>query len=132
MLRRTSVVITTTGASGLTAVVTGEQADHRDAVTSHQIAVLLIRQCFDRRRVERPLTVLDRFGDRMLGDNGLAAPGRCGDENGFARIERGDRFDLETIEDEVVVEARRVAVHVRQRSLLRACAPGGEPRSGQR
>ena len=52
MLRRTSVVMTSTGASRLTNVVAGQQADVVPAVAADQIGVLLVGKGLERRGVE--------------------------------------------------------------------------------
>ena len=81
-------------------VVAREQADAVRAVRADEVAVLLVRERLQRGRVERLRPLGERPGDRVLGDEGLARPGRRGDEHRAARVERVERARLERVERE--------------------------------
>ncbi len=83
------------------AVVAREQADSVGAVAPHQVAVLLVRQGLDRRRVEDPAVVLGQHPvDGVLGHHGLAGSGRSGDQHRLPPVDGRDRLLLERVEDE--------------------------------
>ena len=84
-------------------VVAGEQPDVLRTEPRHEIVVLLVRQRLDRCRVERPIAVGDRDVDGVLGDDGLAAAGRRGDEHRLPLVERVEGAQLEVVERKAVV-----------------------------
>ncbi len=84
-------------------VVAGEQADVLRAEPGDEIVELLVRQRLDRRGVERSLAVGDRGVDGVLGDHGLAAARRRGDEHRLTVVERVEGAQLELVEREAVV-----------------------------
>ena len=100
MLRSTSVVITTIGASPLIELSPVSRPTCVVAVDRDEVAVLLVRQRLDRRRVERPPPVAERRLDPVLGHDRLAAAGRCRDDHVLTGVERVDRSVLERIEFE--------------------------------
>ena len=100
MLRRTSVVITTIGASPLTALSPVSRPTFVRAVHPHEVPVLLVRERLERRRVERLRPAGEREADRVLGDDRLARAGRRGDEHRLPGVERVERLALERIEGE--------------------------------
>ena len=81
-------------------VVAGEQADVGRAVDAHEVAVLLIRQRLQRRRVEGLAARLERRRDRVLGDERLARSGGRRDEHRPSGVERVEGAALERIERE--------------------------------
>ncbi len=85
MLRSTSVVITTTGASPLTVVSPVSRPTRSRPVLAHQVVVLLVAQRLDRRGVERLAALCQREVHRELADHRLARPGRRRDQNARAR-----------------------------------------------
>ena len=98
MLRSTSVVITTIGASPLIALSPVRSPTRSVAVRPHEVAVLLVRQRLQRRRVEGLRALRERARDRVLGDERLARPGRRRDEHGPALVERVERARLERVQ----------------------------------
>jgi hypothetical protein len=72
MLRSTSVVITTTGALAVDAVVAGEQADASAVVAADEVGVLLVGQRLDRRGVEALAALGQRQVHGVLADHRLA------------------------------------------------------------
>ena len=85
MLRRTSVVMTTTGASPLIAWSPVSSPTRSAPMARGEVVVLLVRQRLDRGGVEAPATVRQRQRDGVLGHHGLARPGRGGDQHDCAR-----------------------------------------------
>ncbi len=79
-----------------------EQPDLGLAVELDQIAVLLVRQRLDRCRVERSRPTPPGELDAVLGDDGLAAASRCGDDDMTLVVEGVERLDLEPVERERV------------------------------
>ena len=63
-----------------------------------EIAVLLVRERLDRRRVEGLGTLGEREVDGVLGDDGLARPGRGAHEDGLAVVEEVECVELEAVE----------------------------------
>ena len=59
----------------------------------------------------------------MLGDHGLARPGRGGDQHRSAGVEGGDRLDLEAVEGEVVAGPRHGPARTLRGRLRRARPP---------
>ena len=100
MLRSTSVVITTIGASPLIELSPVSRPTRSRAVRADEVAVLLVRQRLERRRVEGLAAARERALDRVLGDEGLARAGRRGDEHRTAGVERVERVALEVVERE--------------------------------
>ena len=86
---------------GVDCIVAREQADPRRADPFAQVAILLVRERLDRGRVERPLAFAQRPVDRMFGNDGLAATGRSGDEDGSSGIEVLDGLQLKAVKGEV-------------------------------
>ncbi len=84
-------------------VVAGQQADLLGAVAGHQVVVLLVRQGLDRRRVEGLASGRQGQVHRELADDGLARPGRGGDEHAAALLDLLAGPHLEVVEGEVVV-----------------------------
>ena len=82
--------------------VAGEQAD-LVAVDRAQIAIFLVGERLDRRRVDDAASPLKRFPDAELGDHGLAGAGWSRDHHGVAGEQRLDGLTLERIERERVV-----------------------------
>ena len=72
---------------GIDAGVTGQQANARLAEETLEVAEFLVREGFDRRRVESPLTTRQRGPDRMFRDEGLAGASWCRDENRRTLVE---------------------------------------------
>ena len=102
MLRSTSVVITTTRRVTVDGVVAGEQPDLAGAVARPQVPELLVRQRLQRGGVERPAAGAPGDLDAVLGDDGLAAARRRGDDDVVAGVERVERLELEVVEGERV------------------------------
>ena len=100
-------------------VVPGEQTDGVLAVDGDQVAVLLVRQRLDRRGVERSMPGGASHGDAVLGHHGLAAPGRRGDDDVLAAIERVERLGLEPVDRERVAGGQLGAVGRRRRRSSR-------------
>ena len=69
-------------------VVTGEQPDLSRPVAFAEVAELLVRQRLERRGVERSTALPPGGLDAVLGDDGLAAPGRRGHDDVVAGVER--------------------------------------------
>ena len=85
-------------------VVAGEQPDPVGPVATDQVCVLLVRQRFDRRGVEA-LAALGEGEVDELAHHGLARPGRCGDQDALAGLQRPTGGHLERIELELVLVA---------------------------
>ena len=96
MLRSTSVVITTIGASASMAL--SPVSSPTLPYCSREIPELLVGERLERGGVERPPTGLTGAVDAVLGDHGLAAAGRCGDDDVLAGVERLERIELEPVE----------------------------------
>ena len=100
MLRSTSVVITTIGASPLTELSPVSRPTRLGAVHPHEVAVLLVRQRLQRRGVEGLAAVGERPRHRVLGDHRLARAGGRGDEHVLTGVEGVERALLEGVERE--------------------------------
>ena len=118
-------------------VVAGEQPDLRLAVELDEVAVLLVRKRLDRCRVERPRATSSGELDAVLGDDRLAAAGRCGDDDVAAVVERVERLELEAVERERVPrqDLRSIGTYDHgvvylSRRRLRLCG-GDEPRTSR-
>ncbi len=109
-------------------VVAGEQADAADAVALAQVAELLVRQRLERRRVERPPAVAAGRLDAVLGDHGLAAPGRGGDDDVVAGVEGVERLELEVVERERVAADDLGPVGAAPVTLAQLCSVGARGR----
>jgi hypothetical protein len=81
MLRSTSVVMTTTGASPLTEESPVSSPTRSAPCRADEIVVLLVRQGLDRRRVEALAARWQGQVDGELADDGLAGTGRCRDQD---------------------------------------------------
>ena len=90
-------------------VVAGHQTDGVVAVPGTEVAELLIGECLDRCRVERPRLALEGPFDRMFGDDGLSRAGRGGDDHRVPPVEALDRPQLEAVELEVAGHAPTAA-----------------------
>jgi hypothetical protein len=98
-----------------------------------QLAVLLVRQRLDRRRVDHALAVSEGHGDGVLGTDGLPRRGVSGHQDRLAAIDARARGSLEAVEPErklaswqmgrVFSEQRSLAFcwgrHLANRQLLR-------------
>lgn len=84
------------------AVVAGEQADLGGAVALDEVAVLLVRQCLDRRGVEALPAAPQREVDGEFADDGLAGSGGSGDQDALARLQGAAGLQLEVVQREVV------------------------------
>ena len=98
MLRSTSVVITTTGASPLIALSPVSRPTLAGAVPVDQVVVLLVGQRLDRRGVEALAALGQRQVHRELADHRLAGPGRRADQHAAALLQRLARLVLERVE----------------------------------
>ncbi len=98
MLRSTSVVITTTGASPLIALSPVSRPTRSAPYAAHEVAVLLVRQRLQRCRVEGLRPGGQSAGDRVLRHERLARAGRRGDEHRTPRVERVERARLELVQ----------------------------------
>ena len=98
MLRSTSVVITTTGASPLIELSPVSRPTLPGAVPVDQVVVLLVRQRLDRRGVEALAALGQRQVHRELADHGLAGPGRRADQHAEAVLQRLAGLGLERVE----------------------------------
>ena len=81
--------------------IAGEQADVVGAVSSTEVAKLLVGQRLDGRGIEHALASLKHALDRMLGDHGLARTRWRRDQHTFAIVKRFDRLALEPVKWEV-------------------------------
>ena len=108
-------------------VVAGQQPDLDLAVELDEVAVLLVRQRLDRRRVERPRATSSGELDAVLGDDRLAAPGRCRDDDVPPVVEGVERLELEPIEREGVARQDR-PVGQRARPRCRTTSGTRRPR----
>ncbi len=80
-------------------VLAGDQADHFFAVLAHEVVIFLVAQGLERSRVENFDAVLQSPEDRVLGDHGLAAGGRCADQHAASSLlQLFDRLALERVE----------------------------------
>ena len=95
-------------------VVAGQQPDFAGAVAVGEVAELLVGQCLQRRRVEGPSSPPAHHLDAVLGDDRLAAAGRCGDDDVAASVDGVDGLELEA------VELERVSRHDRRARLAHA------------
>jgi hypothetical protein len=102
------VVITTTGASGLTALSPVSRPTWSAAVAAHEVGVLLVGERLDGGRVEGPPPLGQRPGHGVLGHHGLAGARRRGDQHVVTQVDGRDGLALEAVEDE-----RRRAVTLR-------------------
>ena len=89
--------------------VAGQEPDVLLAVGGDELAVLLVGEGLEGRRVEGLATRAQRTVHRVGRDERLARPGRRGDEDGMARVEGPERLLLELVEGEgqVGFERRR-------------------------
>src|SRR5690606_27886148 len=99
MLRRTSVVITTTGASPLIEL-SPVSSPTRSRPCRSTRSLYLVGQRLDGRRVEALAALREGKMDGELTDHGLAGPGRGADEHAAAILERLAGFTLEGVEVE--------------------------------
>ena len=95
MLRSTSVVMTTTGASPLIEESPVSRPTFVGAVPPHEVGVLLVGQGLDRRRVERLAPRRQGEVDGELADDGLAGPGGRRDEHAATGLHRLAGLHLE-------------------------------------
>ena len=90
-------------------VVTREQTDSVGTVPAHEIRVLLVRQRFDRRRVERLRSFVQRPLHGVLGHDGLPRGRGCGDQDRRTSVDCVERPLLEVVEVEAVTGEERGA-----------------------
>ena len=112
---------------GVDGVVPGQQPNVVDAVATHQIVKLLVRQGLDRGRVERLGTGAQRLIHSVLGHHRLARARWCCHQHGLTGIYSGESFELETIEGERHAVRRRGIREVVQGHALRHCSGGDGP-----
>ncbi|OQA08373.1 MAG: hypothetical protein BWY66_01018 [bacterium ADurb.Bin374] len=82
--------------------VAGEDAD-LVAVQPRKVAVFLVRERLDGRRVDDAPVGLENLLDEILGDEGLAGAGRRRKHERVAVFDLGDGLDLEIVEDVAAV-----------------------------
>lgn len=83
--------------------VSGDDADFGGIERLLEVAEFLVRERFDRRRVDGAGHVLLGESDRVLGYDRLACRGVCGDEDRVAHFHVIDGFLLERVELERVL-----------------------------
>ena len=103
------MVITTTGASPLIELSPVSSPTCGAPWSLHEVAVLLVRERLERRRVEDLAAVGPGLVDGVLGHQRLARPGGRGDQHALAGVERVEREPLEAVEREAApgFEGRR-------------------------
>ncbi len=122
MLRNTSVVMTTTGASPLMALSPVSSPTLAAPCRSDQVVVLLVGQRLDRRGVEALAALRQRQVHRELADHRLARAGRGADQHAAALLQRLARLVLERVQLEGELAAnsvsagRRAACSARRRA----------------
>ena len=102
MFRRTSVVITTIGASELIELSPVSRPTLSAAVAADQVGVLLVAQGLDRGGVEALLPALQGQVDGELADQRLPGAGGRGDQHLVTVLEGGAGAQLELVQLEVV------------------------------
>jgi len=100
MLRKISVVITTTEASRIHREITGHQAHPLGAELLTEIAQLLVRQRFERGCVKHLAPVGQGAMDGVLAHQGFARAGGGTHHDGVALVQGVDRLELEAVERE--------------------------------
>ena len=88
-------------ASALIALSPVSKPTRDEPIRSLRSRYFWFRERLDRGRVERPLAFAQRPVDRMFGNDGLAATGRSGDEDGSSGIEVFDGLQLKAVKGEV-------------------------------
>ena len=108
---------------GVEGVLAGDEANVTLAMEPLVVAILLVGQRFQRRRINRARVGLEAAKDGVIGDDGLAGARGCGNQHALVRLQLFDSLHLKGIERPGQCCLKRVDQRLRRNGFTQGLKP---------